>query len=173
MLKCAVNFVVEKMDFKALQKRAKETKKSSKPKLIVDKNGFSRMVNRYARKKRFGHSILIRAPASFIAILERKACRYGGKLSRVNTTKFKASQYDHVTDTYTKTSLGQRFKQIGDHTVQRDLYSAFLLSNSDKSLEHADREKCSAGFADFVKLQSELIRGMKKSGISRKSCFGF
>ena len=173
MLRHANHFVVEKMNFQALAKRAKTTKKSSVPKLVTDKNGFSRMVCRYARKKRFGHSILIRAPAGFLSMLERKACRYGGELSYVNTTEFKASQYNHVTDTFTKAEIRQRSKQIGDTTVQRDLYSAFLLCNTDSSLEKADRERCSAGFAKFVRLQSALISRMKASGISRKSCFGF
>ena len=68
---------------------------------------------------------------------------------------------------------GERSKQIGDTTVQRDLYSAFLLSNTDASLEYSDRERCSAGFEKFVKLHDGLIAQMKTSGISRKSCFGF
>ena len=173
LLRHAIHFIVEKMSFQGLAKRSKETRKSSKPKLITDKHGFARMVCSYARKKRFGHSILIRAPSRFLTTLERKACRYGGDLSRVNTTKFRASQYDHTTDTYTPVKLTKRDKKIGDITVQRDLYSAFLLSNSDSGLEKADRERCSAGFAKFVKLQSQLIARMKASGISRKSCFGF
>ncbi|MBQ6344204.1 MAG: hypothetical protein IJI41_13865 [Anaerolineaceae bacterium] len=173
MIRHSVHFIVEKMNFQSLAKRAKETKLEAKPKLIVDKNGIARVTRKYAKKKRYGHSILSRAPSLFLTILERKACRYGGELSRVNTTKFRASQYNHVTDTYTPAGRSVREKQIGDTTVQRDLYSAFLLSNSDGSLEHADRERCSAGFAKFVELHGKLIAEMKASGISRKSCFGF
>ena len=173
MIRHSIHFIVEKMNFQSLAKRAKETKLEAKPKLIIDKKGVARVTRKYAKKKRYGHSILSRAPSLFLTILERKACRYGGKLSRVNTTKFRASQYNHVTDAYTPSGRSVREKQIGDTTVQRDLYSAFLLSNSDGSLEHADRERCSAGFAKFVELHGKLIAEMKASGISRKSCFGF
>ena len=173
MIRHSVHFVVEKMNFQSLAKRARETKREAKPKLITDKKGVTRFTRKYAKKKRYGHSILSRAPSLFVNILEKKACQYGGELSRVNTTKFRASQYNHVTDTYTPAGRSVREKQIGDTTVQRDLYSAFLLSNSDGSLEHADREQCSAGFAHFVELHGKLIAEMKASGISRKSCFGF
>ena len=173
MIRYSIHFIVEKMNFQSLAKRAKETKLEAKPKLIIDKKGVARVTRKYAKKKRYGHSILSRAPSLFLNILESKACRYGGELSRVNTTKFRASQYDHITDTYTPAGRSKREKQIGDTTVQRDLYSAFLLSNSDSSLEKADRERCSAEFAHFVDLHGELIAEMKASGISRKSCFGF
>ncbi|MBQ6520210.1 MAG: hypothetical protein IJI14_15960 [Anaerolineaceae bacterium] len=173
MIRHSIHFIVEKMNFQSLAKRAKETKLEAKPKLIVNKKGVARVTRKCAKKKRYGHSILSRAPSLFLNILEGKACQYGGELSRVNTTKFRASQYNHVSDTYTPAGRSIREKQIGDTTVQRDLYSAFLLSNSDSSLEHADRERCSAGFAKFVKLHGELIAEMKASGISRKSCFGF
>ena len=75
--------------------------------------------------------------------------------------------------TYTKVPLSQRTKKVGEYSVQRNLYSAFLLKNTDIDHKYADRERCSAGFAKFVELQSELISRMKSSGISRKSCFGF
>ncbi len=51
--------------------------------------------------------------------------------------------------------------------------SAFLLYNTYINLEHANRERCSAGFAKFIELHSALISEMKAAGISRKSCFGF
>lgn len=173
MIRCAVNFVFEKMNFQGLARRSKTTKRESKPKIIVGKNGVIRFTRKYIRKKRFGHSILERAPSMFLTILTGKARRYGGEPASVETTSFRASQYDHISDTYAKTGLGQRFKQIGESTVQRDLYSAFLLLNTDASLKFADRERCDAGFANFVKLQNEALTKMKVSGISRKSCFGF
>ena len=52
------DITTEKMDFKALQLRAKETKTSK--------------TGRYASKKRFGKSLSKHAPAKFLSILERK-----------------------------------------------------------------------------------------------------
>ena len=86
--------------------------------------------------------------------------------------KYKASQYDHVLDEYIKSGLSQRFKKIGDYTVQRDLYSSFLQSCMD-TLEKPDRNKCIKLFDNFVKMQNELINEMKAAGISYPTCFGF
>lgn len=97
----------------------------------------------------------------------------GGSLVYVNTKTFKASQYDHIDNEYKKTSLKERDKTIGGHKVQRDLYSAFLISNSDNTLERADREKCIYGFDKFLVMQSELIKTMKNNNITMKHCFGF
>ena len=75
--------------------------------------------------------------------------------------------------TCTKTPLSQRNKEIGGHTVQRDLYSAFLIRNPDASLAHPDRKKCRDSFETFVTIHDNLISQMKASGLSRKPCFGF
>ena len=37
----------------------------------------------------------------------------------------------YLTDTYEKIPLSQREKKIGNRKVQRDLYSAFLIRNTD------------------------------------------
>ena len=63
-------FVVEDMNYKALQKRSKKTK-------INPKTG------RAHTKKRFGKSIGRCAPALFITILGQKASRYGGSVIKV------------------------------------------------------------------------------------------
>ena len=73
-------FVVEDMDYKALQKRAKETK-------INEKTG------RAHSKKRYGKSISRCAPAMFISVLSQKAARYNGRVVKVSTFKTKASQF--------------------------------------------------------------------------------
>ena len=59
------------------------------------------------------------------------------------------------------------------HKVQRDLYSAFLLRNSNKELNKPDRAKCICEFDRFLKLQNCLLTEMKENGISMKQCFGF
>ena len=69
-----------------------------------------------------------RAPARFLLELKRKAEAVGGVYAEVDTKEFKASQYNHVTDTYEKIPLSQREKEIGNRKVQRDLYSAVFNS---------------------------------------------
>ena len=139
---------VEDMSFKGLQKRKKKTEKK--------KNG------RFKSKKRFGKSIV-----------KRKLDQTGGKYHEVNTRKFKASQYDHVTDTYTKKKLTKRHHWADRDWVQRDLYSAFLLMNSDQSLEHADRDLCLLHYPSFKKLHDQCIEEIIASDKHIPASFGF
>ena len=166
-------FVVEKMSFRGLQKKAKKTERSEKTSDIRQKDGTTKQIHKYKRKKRFGKSLNNRAPAEFIEILTKKAELYGGAVYKVDTMKFKASQCDHVSDTYTKHSIHDRERNIDGNTVQRDLYSAFLLKNTDNDLEHTDRDKCIYEFDRFLKQHNELITEMKHQNISMKQCFGF
>ena len=152
------------MHFQALQKRAKETKRQEKKTEVNQKNGTVKVIQKYKRKKRFGR---------FLLELKRKAEAVGGVYAEVDTKEFKASQYNHVTDTYEKIPLSQREKEIGKRKVQRDLYSAFLIRNADLDFKHPDREKCEYEFEDFANLQDQLILKMKESGLSMRQCFGF
>ncbi|MBQ1823179.1 MAG: transposase, partial [Lachnospiraceae bacterium] len=92
---------------------------------------------------------------------------------KVDTKKFRASQYNHVTDDYVKSELSERDKLIDGHKVQRDLYSAFLLKNGNNGLNKPDRDKCIFGFNRFLELQDNLITEMKTNNVSMKQCFGF
>lgn len=169
----SVEFIVEDMSYKSLQKRAKNTERSDTVSEIRKPDGAVTEVRKYKRKKRFGKSLNSRAPAMFLQILERKCALYGGRLLKADTRSFCASQYDHVSDTFTKVPLSQRQKEIGGNTVQRDLYSAWLLKNADSTLKHTDRAKCMEGFERFLLLQNELIKTMKQNHITMKQCFGF
>ena len=173
LLADSTHFIVEEMSFKGLQRRAKKTGRQDRASAIGQKDGSVKLVHKYKRRKRFGRSLNDRAPASFIIILERKAALYGGSLQKADTKKFRASRYDHITDTYTECPLGKREKWIGGHKVQRDLYSAFLLKNSNTCLDGPDRERCMDGFGHFIKMHDERITEMKSEGISMKQCFGF
>ena len=166
-------FPVEKMHFQALQKRAKETKRQEKKTEVKQKDGTVKVIQKYKRKKRFGSSINRRAPARFLLELERKVEAVGGVYAEVDTKKFKASQYNHVTDTYEKIPLSQREKEIGKRKVQRDLYSAFLIRNADLDFKYPDREKCEYEFEYFADMQEQLILKMQESGLSMRQCFGF
>ena len=168
LLNDSIVFVVEDMNFQALQKRTKQTERQDEPEMVKGK-----LVYKYKRKRRFGASIGNHAPARFLTILEQKCKQAGGRLIKVNTQAFKASQYDHVTDGYKKAELKERWKEIGGHWVQRDLYSAFLLKNTNAKGTKADRESCICGFETFLSLQEQQIKQMKENGITKKSCFGF
>lgn len=150
---------VEKMNFSSLQRRAKETKQ--------DVNG------RFLKKKRFGKSLANKAPAMFISILESKLNQYGGQFNEVNTTEFKASQYDHTTGEYTKHFLSERWRTLGNgDTVQRDLYSAFLLMNSSASLRQCDSDSCSKTYSAFkINSDAEIAR-IKSENKKHISSFG-
>ena len=168
ILKEGCSIIVEKMNFSALQKRAKKTERSETPTNI---NG--KVVYKFKKKKRFGKSLNNRAPSSFLTLLKEKAVRYGGSYSEIRTQSYKATQYNHVTDTCKVIPLSQRFKMVGEYQVQRDLYSAFLIRCTDITLAHADRGKCIHEFDQFIKTQKELLDTMRGNGISMKQCFGF
>ncbi len=148
---------VEKMNYKALQARSKETTINSK--------------GRFNRKGRFGKSLGLHAPARFLCLLEQKLGYIGKSVTYVNTQAFKGSQYRHDTDTYEKVSLSARTKAIAGHTVQRDLYSAFLLRCA-KDRNAPDRDLCIKNFDHFVKLHDECIHNLLTSSEHKLSSFG-
>jgi hypothetical protein len=141
-------FFVETMNYKALQKRAKETK-------ISEKTG------RFQCKKRFGKSIANKAPALFVSILEYKCKFLGVNFHQINTWTAKASQYNHETDEYQKKKLHQRWSQVGNFTVQRDLYSAFLIKNINIKLDKIDKDLCDETFKNFIKNHDFEISRLK------------
>lgn len=139
---------IEDMNFAALAKRTKKTEKSEK-------------TGKFKSKKRFGKSLANKSPAMFVSILENKLRSKGGNLYKVNTSEMKASQYQHDSRTYKKSKLSQRTKEIAGHTVQRDLYSAFLLMNSDITLCKPNQEMCDSTFDNFITLHNEEVKRLK------------
>lgn len=140
---------VEKMNFKALQAKAKETK--------VGTNG------KYRKKKRFGKSIANRAPSLFLNILNQKLQYEGYSLQYIDTFSVKASQYDHQNDDYNKKTLSQRWHEIDGRRVQRDLYSAFLIMNVKDNLKEIDRQKCLERWDHFVFLHDKEITRLQSA----------
>ncbi|MCR4891528.1 MAG: hypothetical protein K5989_05045 [Lachnospiraceae bacterium] len=149
---------VESMSFRGLQHRTKET--------TYSKSGKAN------RKGRFGNSIKNHAPAKLISIIERKLGYEGIELHKVKTKTFRASQYNHVSDAYIKKRLSMRHTWVDGNCVQRDLYSSFLLMNSDVSLEYANKDKCNDTFNIFLKNHNDLILKMQNDGICYPSSFG-
>ena len=154
-------FVVEDMNYKALQKRSKEMK-------INPKTG------RAHTKKRFGKSLSRCAPAMFISILNKKANRYGGSVIKVSTFETKASQFDHTDESYTKKRLSERMAHLSSgEVVQRDLYSAFLLEYIDtESLEYNTKALNSA-FPAFLVMHENTIKRLQKDKSYLPASVGF
>ena len=144
LLTLGTDIFVEETDFKALAKRAKETKISPE-------------TGKCKRKKRFGKSISIKAPGTFFTILNRKLSYIGKEIHYINPWTFKASQYNHITDSHDKKALSNRWNQIGGNKIQRDLYSAFLIMNSSNDLQETDRQKCIDSFDNFIALHDQEI----------------
>lgn len=149
ILKQGDTIKVETMNFKGLQKRAKNT--------TVDKNG------KINKKKRFGKSLANKAPSMFIAILKNKVSSKGGLFIEINTYKVKASQYNHFDEQCNKKKLSQRWNYFEDIKIQRDLYSAFIIKNVE-GLENINNEKCNEQFEEFLinhNKEIERLQGFK------------
>lgn len=139
---------IEEMRFRSLAKKAKEDKVNSKGK--------------HRRKKRFGKSISNKAPASFVTILKHKVETLGGTFIKVETARMKASQFNHITETYTKKNLSQRWNTMPDgKCIQRDLYSAFLIMNANDTYDQADVSRCSETYPIFVELHDMEVERLK------------
>lgn len=148
-------FHIEKMNFKALQKRANNTELNEKGK--------------FKKKKRFGKSLSIHSPSQFISILKRKASYYNYVIDEVDTAIVKASQYNHITKEYKKKELNERICKIGEYEIQRDLYSAFLLMNTKDNI--IQQELCEKSFNHFVMLHDIEIERLKKQ--KNIACIGY
>lgn len=154
-------FVVEDMNYKALQKRSKETKVNAK-------------TGRIHTKKRFGKSLSRCAPAMFITVLTNKATRYGGKVIKVSTFETKASQFDHTDESYTKKKLSERMARLrsGD-IVQRDLYSAFLLEHIDTESLQYNMETLNSAFPAFLVMHENTKKRLQKDKSYLPASAGF
>lgn len=152
--------LVEKMSFKGLQKRSKNTDKNDKGK--------------FKKKKRFGKSLANKAPAMLMTILKNKLKAKGGLFLEVNTFKVKASQYNHLNQEYNKKKLSQKWNHFNynneDIKVQRDLYSAYLIKNVERDLETINNDKCNEGFENFLEMHNKEI--LRLQGLNNLSSIG-
>lgn len=160
ILSLGTEVYVENMNFSGLQHRAKETERTAS--------------GRYKKKKRFGKSLAQKAPSMFLSILESKLKSVsGGQYQEVVTTSFKASQYDHTDGSYRKKLLRERWARLSNgDSVQRDLYSAFLLMCSRSDLYAADPELCKETYARFKELHDQEIQHLNNSIKQYPSSFG-
>lgn len=153
----------ESMDYKGLAKRAKECKRQKCSSTVRTKQGKIKTVFKYKRRKRYGASILKHAPSEFLRILERKIHAQGGLVQEIDRWEYRASQYNHVSDSYEKYSLSTRTKIIGKSMVQRDCYSAFLLTHA-STTKTIDRNACLNDFNNYLSCQKTLVSRLKSNG---------
>lgn len=89
---------IEPMNYKSLSKRSKsQTQKSNKTKVINGKK-----VKICKKKRRFGKSVNNKSPGLFINLLKQRCEIMRIPYYEIDRTKFKASQYNHITDGITK-----------------------------------------------------------------------
>ena len=143
---------VEKMNYKGLQRKAKQITTNKK-------NG------KINKKKRFGKSLSNRAPSMFLSILERKLNYYGQELKKADTKSLKASQFNHKTGEYNKKELSERWMMIDGKKVQRDLYSSFLIANTNDELDAVDIDQANSWYDKFLELHDIEVDRLKQSNI--------
>ena len=85
------------------------------------------------------------------------------ELKYVDKYTYRASQYNHETDEYIKPKLSERTKKIWENSIQRDLYSAYLLLNHSEDLKVIDRKKCIEHFNTFLVNHNQLISELKEN----------
>ena len=150
---------VETMNYKGLQKRAKET-------TVNEKTG------KFNKKKRFGKSLANKAPSMFLTILNNKLKWHDKELKKIDTAKVKASQYNHFKDEFIKKDLNERWNNFDNCKIQRDLYSSFLIMNVNDDLASINRELCTKHFDKFKELHDKEIERLKYSNNKLISSMG-
>lgn len=141
---------VETMNYKGIQTRAKGTTVNKK-------------TGRFNKKKRFGKSLANKAPSMLLTIIDRKLKYENLWLFKVDTYKVKASQYNPFTDSYNKKELSERWNEIGEYKIQRDLMSALIIKNviidEKMKLDVIDKNKLLSEFDNFRELHDkEIVR---------------
>lgn len=173
IIRSSSHIYYEKNRFSSLQKRAKKAERSDRLSSIRKKDGTTIQIRKYKKKKRFGHSLNVHAPASFVTILKNKCVQYEIPFEEIHTQTYRASQYNPLSGEYRKAPLSQRMKDIGRHKVQRDLLSAYLIAHPDSELSSVDAQAVYDRFPRFLKVHDACISRMKTQGISFRQCFGF
>ena len=148
LLELGDKFYFEKTDFIALARKKKKTK-------VDEKTGKNKS------KKRFGKVIANRAPSMFVEILKRKLASYENELNVIRLKKGKdfqrVDEFDHLTGLF-NVHTEKQFKKIGEDSIQRFLYNAFLLQNTDADkLNKIDIEKCIERFDNFKQMHDAYL----------------
>lgn len=98
-----------------------------------------------------------RAPAALIEKLRYKAEFRGSKFTLVDNEKISATQLNHLDGEHHPIKLSERVKMVGEHPVQRDLYSAFILEHVTEGGENVDLKSCGKDFVRFLHNQEHTM----------------
>lgn len=141
---------IEDLNVKGLQRRSREIRINPK-------------TNRPFSKKRYGKSIFRSAPSSFRQLLQTRARQLGIDIEIIKPKDLKPSQYNHITQTFEKKTLSTRLYDLSDQwtSVQRDLYSAFLIRHIENN--SYQQEKLIEDFPDFYKQMKEFLQKPRKT----------
>ncbi len=145
---------VETMNYKGLQAKAKKT-------TINEKTG------KFNKKKRFGKSLANKAPSMLLTILDNKLKWAGKELQKINTWTVKASQYNHIVDSYVKKEINERWNDFKEFKIQRDLYSSFLIMNVNDDLKSINKDLCFEKFDRFKILHDIEIERLRSINLSQ------
>ena len=106
--------------------------------------------------------ILHRCPGHLYAQLHSK---FSENHFHVVDNMYRASQYDHKSNSYNKKKLSQRWHKFEDGTkVQRDIYSAFLLLCHNDDFKTINQDICISKYETFKKAHDKCISDIKTSG---------
>lgn len=125
-------------------------------------------------QRRWGKSVLRRAPSTFVDMLKIKAERAGGSVAEISTIKTRLSQVCHGCSRYKKKKLSERWHvcSCGIGPVQRDLYSGFLcLCVKNNGLDINQAEMLWSGAKPLLE-QAVSRLNESANGKSRLASFG-
>lgn len=160
------NIVVEDMDWVTLAKKSKNTEKSLK-------------TGKFKRKKRFGKTIANHAPSKLIDIINTKLSYIDKKVTKVDCFKTTATKFNHLTGEYMNVNLKDRYVNIDNNQIQRDLHSAFNLKHilitktKDEIIYDYNLEAMNQSFNQFINNHNTCINELikqKQLGIKFPSC---
>ena len=141
----ASSIKIEELNVKGLQKRSRDIRINPK-------------TNRPFSKKRFGKAIFRAAPSAFRTALETKASQLGIDFEIISPKNVKPSQYNHITQTFEKKPLSTRVYDLSNDypSVQRDLYSAFLIGHIENG--HHQQAQLEQNFPDFYEQMKDFFQ---------------
>lgn len=141
---------IEDLNVKGLQRRSKSVRINPK-------------TNQPFSKKRFGKSVFRAAPSLFRQLLQTRAHQLGVDIEIINPKNLKPSQYNHLTKTFEKKTLSTRLYDLSDKwtSVQRDLYSAFLIGHIESG--SYQQEQITKDFPDFYKKMKKFLQKTRKT----------
>lgn len=141
---------IEDLNVKGLQRRSKEIRINPK-------------TNRPFSKKRYGKSVFRAAPSSFRQKLQTRASQLGVDIEIIQPKNLKPSQYNHITQKFEKKALSTRLYDLSEEwtSVQRDLYSAFLIGHIENG--SYQQEQLTQDFPDFYKQMKDFLQQPRKN----------